>query len=162
MIELYRAAIAGGLLGTVVMTTILRAASELGLTRMDLPFLLGTAVTDNRRRARIYGHLAHFALGLLFAVGYAFVFDATGRAGWAIGMGIGVVHASFVATTLVNVILPIIHSRIGTPETGADEVALLEAPGFMMLNYGRSTFLVTLLGHMAYGATVGWACVNMS
>jgi len=162
VIELYRAAIAGGLLGTVVMTTILRAASELGLTRMDLPFLLGTAVTDNRRRARIYGHLAHFALGLLFAVGYAFVFDATGRAGWAIGMGIGVVHASFVATTLVNVILPIIHSRIGTPETGADEVALLEAPGFMMLNYGRSTFLVTLLGHMAYGATVGWACVNMS
>jgi len=160
--ELYRAAIAGGLLGTVVMTTILRAASELGITRMDLPFLLGTAVTDNRRRARIYGHLAHFALGLLFAVGYAFVFDATDRTGWAIGMGIGVVHASFVATTLVNVILPILHSRIGTPETGADEVALLEAPGFMMLNYGRSTFLVTLLGHMAYGAIVGWACANMS
>ena len=32
----------------------------------------------------------------------------------------------------------------------------------MMLNYGRSTFLVTLLGHMAYGAIVGWACANMS
>ena len=49
---LYRAAIAGGLLGTVVMTTMLRAASELGITRMDLPFLLGTAVTDNRRHAK--------------------------------------------------------------------------------------------------------------
>jgi len=160
--DLYRAAIAGGLLGTVVMTTMLRAASELGITRMDLPFLLGTAVTDNRRRARIYGHLAHFGLGLVFALGYAFVFDATRRTGWEIGLVIGVVHASFVATTLVNVILPIVHSRIGTPETGADEVALLEAPGFMMLNYGRSTFLVTLLGHMAYGATVGWACANMA
>jgi len=160
--DLYRAAIAGGLLGTVVMTTMLRAASELGITRMDLPFLLGTAVTGNRRRARIYGHLAHFALGLLFAFGYAFVFDATGRAGWRIGLAIGAVHASFVATTLVNVILPIVHPRIGTPETGAGEVALLEAPGFMMLNYGRSTFFVTLLGHMAYGAIVGWACANMT
>jgi len=159
---LYPAAIAGGLLGTVVMTTMFRAASELGITRMDLPFLLGTAVTDNRRRARIYGHLAHFVLGLLFAVGYAFVFDATGRVGWWIGLVIGALNASFVATTLVNVILPIIHSRIGTPETGADEVALLEAPGFMMLNYGRGTFLVTLVGHMAYGAVVGWACANMS
>jgi len=139
-----------------------RAARELGITRMDLPFLLGTAVTDNRRRARIYGPLAHFVLGLLFAVGYAFVFDATGRVGWWIGLVIGALHASFVATTLVNVILPIIHSRIGTPETGADEVALLEAPGFMMLNYGRGTFLVTLVGHMAYGAVVGWACANMS
>ena len=63
MSDLYRAAIAGGLLGTLVMTTMLRAASELGITRMDLPFLLGTAVTDNRRRARIYGYLAHFGAG---------------------------------------------------------------------------------------------------
>jgi hypothetical protein len=31
----------------------------------------------------------------------------------------------------------------------------------MMLNYGRSTFAVTLLAHMAYGAIIGWACANM-
>jgi hypothetical protein len=37
-------AIVGGLAGTIVLTTILRGASELGLTRMDIPFLLGTAV----------------------------------------------------------------------------------------------------------------------
>ena len=162
MSGLLRAALAGGLLGTVIMTTMLRAASEFGFTRMDLPFLLGTALTDSRRRARVYGHLVHFVLGLLFALGYAFIFDATGRSGWKIGLILGIVHASFVSTTLVNVILPIIHPRIGTPETAADEVALLEAPGFMMLNYGRSTFLVTLLGHMAYGVIVGWACANMS
>ena len=50
MIDLYRAALAGGLVGTVVMTTVLRASSEWKITRMDLPFLLGTAFTDNRRR----------------------------------------------------------------------------------------------------------------
>ena len=162
MIDLYRAALAGGLVGTVVMTTVLRASSEWKITRMDLPFLLGTAFTDNRRRAKVYGHVAHFVIGLLFALGYAFVFDATGRAGWRLGVVLGVVHAAFVATTLVNVLLPIVHSRIGTPETGADEVALLEPPGFMMLNYGRQTFWVTLLAHMAYGGIVGWACANMS
>jgi hypothetical protein len=26
-----------------------------------------------------------------------------------------------------------------------------------MLNYGRNTFLVTLIAHLAYGAIVGWA-----
>lgn len=156
------AALAGGLLGTIVMTTMLRAASEFGITRMDLPFLLGTAVTDNRRRAKVYGYVAHFVLGLLFAIGYVLLFRATGHNGWITGLLFGLVHACFVATTLVTVLLPILHSRIGTPETAADEVALIEPPGFMMLNYGRSTFVITVLAHMAYGAIVGWACANMS
>jgi hypothetical protein len=160
--SLVGAALAGGLVGTIVMTTMLRAASEFGVTRMDLPFLLGTAFTDNRRRAKVYGYGAHFMLGLLFALGYAALFHATGRTGWRTGLFLGAVHAAFVATALVNVLLPIVHPRIGTPETAADEVALLEPPGFMMLNYGRSTFAVTLIAHLAYGAIVGWACANMS
>jgi len=160
--DLYGAALAGGLVGTAVMTTMLRAASEFGVTRMDLPFLLGTAVSDSRRRAKVYGYVAHFILGLLFALGYGVIFDATRRSGWAIGLFLGAVHATFVATTLVTVLLPIVHSRMGTPETAADEIALIEPPGFLMLNYGRSTFVVTLIAHMAYGAIVGWACANMS
>jgi hypothetical protein len=44
-------ALAGGFAGTLVMTTLLRAASELGLTRIDIPFLLGTAVSVDRTRA---------------------------------------------------------------------------------------------------------------
>jgi hypothetical protein len=46
---------------------------------------------------------------------------------------------------------------MGTPETAANEVALVEPPGFLMLNYGRNTFLVMLVAHIAYGAIVGWA-----
>jgi len=45
------AALVGGVAGTLVLTTLLRAASELGLTRMDLPFLLGTAVTVDVEKA---------------------------------------------------------------------------------------------------------------
>jgi hypothetical protein len=162
MSSLIAPALAGGFLGTVVMTTMLRAASEFGVTRMDLPFLLGTAFTDRRRPAKVYGYAIHFIIGLVFALGYAAVFAAVGRAGWLLGMLFGVVHASFVATSLVNVLLPIVHPRIGTPETGANEIALLEPPGFMMLNYGRNTFLVTLVAHAAYGAIIGWACANMA
>ena len=63
----------------------------------------------------------------------------------------------FTSTVLVNDILPAIHPRIGTPDTAANELALIEPPGFLMLNYGSQTFLVTLIAHVAYGAIVGWA-----
>jgi len=149
--------LAGGLLGTLVLTTMLRGASELGFTRMDLPFLLGTSVTEDRRRAKVYGYLFHFALGLGFAIVYGMCFAAIQRSGWWLGALVGALHALFTSTVLVNIILPTIHKRIGTPETAADEIALIEPPGFLMLNYGRSTFLVTLVAHVAYGAIVGWA-----
>jgi hypothetical protein len=158
----FSAPVAGGLVGTVVLTTMLRAASELGVTRIDLPFLLGTAFTVHRHRAKVYGYAVHFVLGLLFALLYAWLFTALGRAGWLVGAAIGVAHAAFAGTVLVNVLLPIVHPRIGTPDTAADQIALLEPPGFLMLNYGRSTFVVTVLAHIAYGAIVGWACANMS
>jgi len=150
-------ALAGGFVGTLVLSTVLRAASELGLTRMDLPFLLGTAVTDNRRRAKAWGYALHFALGLLFALGYAAIFAAVGVAGWRVGALLGALHAAFAGTVLVNVLLPIVHPRIGTPESAAHEIALLEPPGFLLLNYGRSTFALTLAAHIAFGAIVGWS-----
>ena len=56
-------ALAGGFAGTLVLTTILRAASELRLTRIDLPFLLGTAFTANRPRAKALGYALHFIAG---------------------------------------------------------------------------------------------------
>ena len=149
--------LAGGFLGTLVLSTMLRMASELGVTRMDLPFLLGTSLTDNRRRAKVYGYALHFLSGLAFAVVYGLCFAAIGRSGWWLGGLFGILHALFTATVLVNVLVPVIHPRIGTPETAAHEVALIEPPGFLMLNYGRNTFLVTLAAHVAYGAIVGWA-----
>jgi hypothetical protein len=33
--------------------------------------------------------------------------------------------------------------------------AMLEPPGFMMMNYGRSTPLVSLVAHVVYGGIVG-------
>jgi GH15 family glucan-1,4-alpha-glucosidase len=63
-------ALAGGFAGTLVLTTVLRTASGARLTRMDLPFLFGTAVTSDRRRAKLIGYLAHFGFGMVFALIY--------------------------------------------------------------------------------------------
>jgi hypothetical protein len=148
-------AIAAGFVGTLVMTTIMRGAGEFGMTRMDFALLLGTTVSDNRRRARALGYVFHFVIGVGFALAYAAFFQIVGRGGWTTGALLGALHAVFDGTVLVNVLLPVVHPRIGTPETAAHEIALVEPPGFLMLNYGRNSFLVALVAHMAYGAVVG-------
>ena len=70
-------AIAGGFVGTLVLTTALSAGGEFGLTRMDLPFLLGTMVSTDRSRAKALGYAMHFVVGQLFALVYFGIFSAT-------------------------------------------------------------------------------------
>ena len=148
-------ALAGGFAGTLVLTTILRAASELRLTRIDLPFLLGTAFTPNRARAKALGYALHFLAGFGFALVYYAIFVAIDRSGWWLGAIFGLVHALFAATALVNLLLPLVHPRMGSPLTGANTTVLLEPPGFLMLNYGLQTPLANVVAHVAYGALVG-------
>jgi hypothetical protein len=148
-------ALAGGFVGTLVLTVILAGASYLRLTRMDVAFLLGTAWTEDRSRARVVGYAVHFVFGLLFSLAYYAAFLALGRAGWALGTAFGLLHALFAGTTLVNLLLPMVHPRMGTSMSAADSAPLLEAPGFLLLNYGRGTPMVSILAHLAYGAIVG-------
>jgi hypothetical protein len=148
-------AVAGGFVGTLVLTTALSTASQLGLTRMDLPFLLGTIVSSDRSRAKALGYAMHFAVGLLFALIYLGIFAAIGHSGWLLGGLFGLLHGLFAGIALVTVLLPAVHPRMGTPFSAAADRPLLEAPGFMMLNYGRRTPLTTILAHIAYGTIVG-------
>ena len=148
-------AIAGGFAGTLVLTTALRAGNEVGLTRMDLPFLLGTAFTTDRTRAKALGYVLHFLAGIAFALIYYAVFAAIDDSGWWLGAAFGFAHGLFSGTALVNILLPLFHPRMGTPSTAAPSVALLEPPGFLMLNYGVQTPLVSLAAHIAFGAVVG-------
>jgi hypothetical protein len=150
-----RGAIVGGFAGTLVLTIVIAAASHLRLTRMEIPFVLGTAFSEDRARARVIGYGLHFVAGLVFACLYYVVFTALGRAGWELGLLFGLVHALFAGTALVNVLLPAVHPKMGTPDSAANSSPLLELPGFMLLNYGRATPLVSVLAHLAYGAIVG-------
>jgi hypothetical protein len=149
------AAAVGGLAGTLLLTTVLRAATELRLTRIDLPFLLGTALTSSRPLAKALGYIAHFGFGVAFALGYFVLFSTLGMSGPVLGAVFGVAHALFAGTALVNVLLPLVHPRMGSTFSSSRSAPLLEEPGFMMLNYGRATPLVGLAAHIAYGSIVG-------
>jgi hypothetical protein len=148
-------ALVGGFIGTLVLTTVLRGASELRLTRMDLPFLLGTAVTADRVRAKAAGYALHFLFGLVFALVYYAVFAVVDRSGFLLGALLGLLHGLFAGTALVGVLLPVVHPRMGTGFDAAGSAPLLEPPGFMLINYGRQTPLATIVSHVAYGAIVG-------
>jgi hypothetical protein len=114
------------------------------------------AFTEDRSRARVAGYTLHFIAGLFFALVYYAVFAALDRAGWRLGMLFGLVHVLFAGTALVNVLLPAVPPRMGTPDSAANSSPLLEAPGFMRVNYGRATPAVSIVAHLAYGAIVGW------
>lgn len=85
-----------GFVGTVILTTMMAASQGLGLSRMSVPFLLGTMFTPNRDRAMFVGWLVHMMNGWLFALVYAAAFESWGRATWWLGALTGLVHALFV------------------------------------------------------------------
>jgi hypothetical protein len=148
-------ALVGGLVGTVVLTSGSFLAQHLGWTRMDIPLLLGTIFSQERSRASAIGYALHFANGLVFALVYGLVFEATGRAGWAFGLLLGAAHGAFAGGGLLNVLLPAVHPRMGKPWTDARSAPVLESPGFLLSNYGRGTLVATFVLHLAYGAIVG-------
>jgi hypothetical protein len=148
-------ALAGGAVGTIVLSSGLRLAQEFGLTRMDLPLLLGTIFTDRRGLASVVGYAIHFSNGLLFALAYYAVFRAVDQAGWLFGAVLGLVHAALAGGVLVTVLLPSVHPRMGTAWSDAEETPLLEPPGFLLMNYGRRTVIWNVGLHIAYGAIVG-------
>ena len=147
--------LAAGILATLVLTTALRTANEVGLTRVDLPLLMGTVFTSDRRRAKLLGYALHFLVGLVFAVVYGLILAALGCGGWLWGAAMGVLHSLFLGTVGVNVLLPAVHPRMGGEDTTFETSPLLEPPGILMLNYGRSTPIVSLVAHAAYGAIIG-------
>lgn len=149
------AAVAGAFVGTLVLTTALSAASEVKLTRMDLPFLLGTVFTADRGKAKVIGYLIQFVNGLVIGLVYYAVFVAIHHADVWLGALFGLLHGLFAGTVVMNILLPAVHPRMGTPTTNVPDVAMLEPPGFLALNYGVGTPIIGALAHTAYGAIVG-------
>jgi hypothetical protein len=86
---------------------------------------------------------------------YWVAFRALGQSSWWLGGLFGLVHVGFAGSALVNILLPVVHPRMGTHATSARSTPLLEPPGFMLVNYGRQTPLVAILAHVVYGMIVG-------
>ena len=143
-----------GLVATTVLTAVMIAAQLAGLTRLDLPLVLGTLVTADPDRARVAGFGIHLAVGQAFALGYATSFALLDRATWWLGGLFGLLHAAVALTVLVP-LLAGVHPRIASTRAGPTSGAALEPPGLLGLNYGARTPVVTTAAHVAYGTALG-------
>ena len=140
--------------GSIVFTTMLAASQGFGFTRMNIPYLLGTMVTPDRDRARIYGVLMHFAIGLVISYLYLFAFHASHGATWWKGLAFGAVQGAFFLTFGVT-LLPGLHPRMASEHEGPTVVRQLEPPGFLGLNYGTRTPISIMVAHLVWGTLLG-------
>lgn len=143
-----------GWLATAVLTTLMSAGQGLGLSRMSIPFMIGTLFTADRARAMVLGAVVHWLMGWAFAFFYAALFESLGYANIWLGAGLGLLHGLVVLATVMP-ILPNFHPRMATKRQGPEPTRALEPPGFLALNYGRQTPVITLLAHVIYGAMLG-------
>jgi hypothetical protein len=139
---------------TVALTAVLVTTQLAGLTRMDIPMMLGTVFIEDPDKARVLGSVMHLINGQVFALIYASAFAALGEASWWLGGLFGGLHG-FAALTLIVPLLPGIHPRMASSQSGPSDRNVLEPPGLFGLNYGRQTALVTLIAHVLYGAFLG-------
>lgn len=143
-----------GLVATIAQTMLEAGALWLGLSRMSLPFMLGTMFTADRDRAMVLGLGTHVVTGWLFAILYALLFESIGRTGLLLGAAFGLAHAGFILLVLVP-LLPAVHPRMASERDGPDVTGGLEPPGPLALHYGRWTPGAAILTHLVYGGIIG-------
>jgi uncharacterized membrane protein YagU involved in acid resistance len=143
-----------GLIATTALTAVMTIAQLAGLTRLDLPLLLGTIVTEDPDKARVAGFFMHLLVGQGFALGYAAVFALLGEATWWLGGLLGLLQVAVALTVLVP-LLPGVHPRLASARAGRSSTTALEPPGLFGLNYGRETPAVAIAAHLVYGIALG-------
>ena len=143
-----------GFVATVALTTVMAGSQGLRITRMNLPYMLGSMFTPSRDRARLIGFGVHLLDGWIFSLGYVAVFNSWGRATWWAGAALGLLQALFVLTVIMP-LLPAVHQRMASEDKGPTVTRQLEPPGFLALNYGYQTPVSVVLAHLIYGAILG-------
>ena len=143
-----------GFVATLALSALLATSQGIGLTRMNVPYLLGTIVTHDRERARLYGFFAHLLNGWAFSILYVLIFEDVHLATWWFGLLLGLGHALFVLS-VGTMLLPALHPRMATERHGPTAARQLEPPGFMALNYGYQTPISIFVSHAVFGAILG-------
>lgn len=144
-----------GFFATLILTLVLFLSQGLRWTRMSLPLVLGTIVSGDWDKATKIGALLQFVLGWLLALVYGALFEVLHRATWWLGSLFGLIHGLIILAVIMP-LLPSLHPRMAGEYQTPDPTPLLEPPGFMALNYGPRTPLLTLLAHAIYGFVLGY------
>lgn len=142
-------AIRAGLVATFVVTLIIYVGRAAGLY-LDFPQMLGLAFTSPKNGAVVYtvGLIAHFTLGALIGLVYAWFFHLFEvPANWLWGGIFGVLHGILAGVSIK--LLSVVHPRIG-PEKS------LPTPGLFCKNYGDPIPIKLAVVHIVYGVIMGW------
>ena len=139
------AAIVAGLVGTAVMTALMYIAPSMGMPKMDILNMLGTMFVEPDDNAMLLGAVAHFMMGVIFAIIYVLLWTTVGigTAGWLWGLIFGVVHG-LVAIVAIPIMVGNMHPR--PPE--------MEQGPLMMMGL--------ILGHAVFGIVVGLVYAGMA
>ncbi|MGI8960920.1 MAG: hypothetical protein ACR2IV_14385 [Bryobacteraceae bacterium] len=119
-----------GTLATLTQLLFETATQAMRLTRMSLPYMLGTMFMSDRSKAKILGFAIHILNGLLFTLIYVAVFHYWGGPTWWRGALIGIAQAGFVLVVGMALI-PELHPRMANERYGPTAMRLLEPPGFL-------------------------------
>ena len=144
-----------GFAATTILTTMLRGSQALGLTRIDLPLVLGLVLHGRPRPRQGLWLLLSPAQRLAVRLCLLRVLPYFGYDSWWLGALMGAVHGLFVLIVVLPV-LPGVHPRMATDAAGPEPTRELEPPGFLALNYGRRhAHWSRCIAHIVYGAILG-------
>jgi len=137
------AALVAGVVGTILMTMVMAMAPRMGLPKMDIIGMLGTMFGKPNRTL---GTSMHLMMGVIFAIVYAFLWDAgIGSATLLAGIVFGAAH--WMITGMMMGGIPMMHVGIKSGN--------VPAPGlYMTNNVGVMAFVGGLIGHMVFGLVV--------
>jgi len=143
-----------GFIATLALSILLAGSQGLGLTRMNLPYMIGTFFTPDRNRAKLYGFFFHLFNGWVFSLLYVLIFESVQQANWWLGTTIGLGHALLILLVIVP-LMPGFHPRMASEQHGPSATRMLEPPGLLALNYGLRTPISVLLSHIVFGMILG-------
>lgn len=136
-------AIVAGVAGTIVISMLMAMGPKMGMPKMAIWEMLGSMFNKDGNNG--LGWVIHFMMGVIFAIVYAFLWNA-GIGSTTVGSGLifGVVHFLIVGVMMGG--MPLMHAGI--------KAGTVQAPGVLMLNNGVMGFMGGLIGHALYGVVV--------
>lgn len=151
----------GGAAGVVAMSMLMQMAVAMGMTRMQLPVILGSMITRDEDSAKRIGMMWHFVNGLIFGLIYAGVWKAFDITGHSVGTGLwvgalfGAVHG--IAFAMVMPMMSAMHPRAGGTLAAATPAGEVRLPSFGVggKNFGSMTPMGVLAAHVVYGLVWG-------
>jgi len=136
-----------GVTASLVITLVMVLVRSAHLSRLDLEMMLGALLTGSvGPMTWAIGCCLQLLAGGVLALGYAWMFEVVGAAGWRRGMLLSTCHALISGAALA--LVPALH-----PEGAA--FPRLRAPGFMAAAYGPVAVTWFLAVHALFGLIVG-------